>query len=251
MIRPSKKLSTLYSNLVNSATFTLAKASSITPKTCNFCGLASQNQFGACEDCYQELPWNSECCSRCALPLPSSRPLCGECLKTSPSYSMSICPATYEFPIDSAIHRWKYKSRRRYTKTFAQMLFNALENHYYNADLPEVIIPVPVDPKRIKSRMLDHTNHLAKALSKLTAIPYKSYVIKHRSTPSQTEKSKTERRKMLRDCFSINTLVTEKKVALLDDVITTGTTAEIISQQLLNAGAEQVDVWAVARTPKQ
>ena len=221
-------------------------------ESCIFCHTKTRAQ-PICQGCREDLPWNLNPCTSCALPLPAeagSPQLCGDCMRDKPSFDHCITPFTYDFPIDRCIHRIKYKGKRRLLRALAKELETKIPLRKQHHPFPDVIIAVPLDPKRRHDRTLNHCSYLSKTLGKAMGVPFKTnLLIKTSSTPEQSSLSRKLRLKNLKGVFEVRGSI-PTRIALVDDVLTTGATAETIARLLKKHGAEHVEVWALARTPK-
>ncbi len=159
------------------------------------------------------------------------------------------------------IHQFKYQP---YIKDLAKTLALLLAEHFFISGSNKedvwnngILIPIPLDRKKIKSRGYNQAEELAKELSKILRIPVLSDIlIKTKTTRSQIELSGKEREQNLKGAFIINPVrgitsngvknpvkIAEKKIFLVDDVYTTGSTMEECASELLQAGAKQI--WGV------
>jgi ComF family protein len=119
-----------------------------------------------------------------------------------------------------------------------------------SADLPDLVIPVPLHPARLGERGFNQSLEIARLVTKRLELETDWRSVKRiRPTPPQTGLSEKERRRNLRAAFSISGDLRGRHVALLDDVITTGATLSELSRLLMRQGVERVDLWALARTP--
>jgi ComF family protein len=117
-------------------------------------------------------------------------------------------------------------------------------------DLPDLVIPVPLHPARLRERGFNQSLEIARLVTKRLQLELDGRSVKRiRPTPPQTGLSEKERRRNLRAAFTISRDLRGRHVALLDDVITTGATLSELSYMLTRHGVERVDLWALARTP--
>lgn len=120
-----------------------------------------------------------------------------------------------------------------------------LSNHL---QLPEAIIPVPLHPQRYRERRFNQCIEIGLTLAKQLQLPLLvNHCIRHRNTPHQTELSKTQRLKNMRNAFSLVQPIPAKHVAILDDVMTTGSTLHELAAVLKKSGVRRVDAWVCAR----
>lgn len=228
------------------------------PTRCLLC-TAPLGQDLLCPDCTQHLPYlNTHHCVQCALPLDSVAERCGQCLQQPPGFEVAVVPFRYEHPLDSLIQQFKHRHQLAAGRALGQCLATHIEHHYSEHPAlpwPELILPVPLHWRRRLARGYNQSDLLARQLQRQLAIPVATRVCRRvRSTPHQQGLSRRQRLHNLHSAFRINPstlpLIRGKCIALLDDVITTGSTARVVSQVLLGAGAAEVHLWALARTPE-
>ncbi|WP_111642726.1 ComF family protein [Marinimicrobium alkaliphilum] len=212
-----------------------------------------------CPDCVHHLPYlDTHHCVQCALPLDSAAERCGQCLQQPPGFEHAVVPFRYAFPLDALIHNFKHKHQLAAGRALGQCLAAHIEHHYdEHPELtwPELIVPVPLHWSRRLARGYNQSDLLARQLQRALDIPVATRVCRRvRRTSTQQGLSRRQRLHNLHSAFRINpstlAAVKGKCVALLDDVITTGSTARVVSQVLLGAGAAEVHLWALARTPE-
>lgn len=240
MIKGLKTLSTLLTLKVNSA------------GSCVAC-LDPVASFGLCAGCRDALPWNRWQCRQCALPLAfaSDQMICGECLKDPPPFTRVIAPWHYRFPVDRMIHRYKALGQRAYAKPLlqglAQHLMGRLDDH--PGWRPDLLIPSPMHPARRRDRGFNQAADLAEHLSQALALPWSpGLAVRTRRAPSQRGLDRQARLTNLAGVFQV-VETPPAHVAIIDDVVTTGATVRLFAGALKNAGADEVQVWALARTP--
>ena len=274
MIRISKNLSTKFSSSVNSsktfkfkiATFITKYASLFKSRRCQLCDEALRCNPFFCDACDKDLPRTQIQCRICCLPLklahsdsPDPSLVCGECLTFPPSFTMTICPFRYEFPVSQLIRQVKYFKQRYWIKTLCQPLQQAYVqiSQQDSSAKPDLLIPIPIHKSKRKKRGYNQAELIASALSRNTGIGVsKNSLVKTRPTDTQAQLNKQERMRNLSGSFSISKRASQqgilvgKHIALIDDVMTTKATCELASKLLLDHGAKRVDVWCLARTPK-
>jgi ComF family protein len=165
---------------------------------------------------------------------------------------MARALGAYEGSLQEAIHRWKYEGKTYLTPFFAQWMTEAL-NRYWDADSFDLLIPVPLHPRRLRERGFNQILLLIKEISSRTGIPYgKTILQKKKPTLPQVSLSGIERERGIRGAFHV--LRTEglmgRSVLLVDDVYTTGATVNECSKVLRRGGAERVDVLTLAHAIK-
>lgn len=217
------------------------------PAHCLLCGDDGARGRDLCAACFGELPWNRRPCPRCAAPLPpdADDKLCGNCLKALPSWDEAKSPLSYGYPVDRLIQRFKFDGDLPIGRLLAELLADYLAA---GGEKPHCIVPVPLHPSRLKERGFNQAAELARPVGRRLNIPVRLGVCERvRDTAVQSKLDAAERKKNLRDAFAVKKTVDGAHIALLDDVVTTGTTMETLTRALKDAGAARVSVWCVAR----
>ncbi|MGH8487088.1 MAG: ComF family protein, partial [Pseudomonas sp.] len=155
---------------------------------------------------------------------------------------------------DALVSRFKYHSQWPIGRLLAQLLGGWL-THRYDEGLPRpsLLLPVPLSRLRLRQRGFNQAAMLAHWLARHTGIACNERVLKRLiDTPTQQGLSARARKRNLRQAFAVANAdaVKGRHVALVDDVLTTGTTAQVLASLLLKAGARRVDVYCLARTAK-
>lgn len=223
----------------------------IYPPTCLLCGGPGEQGRDLCAGCLRELPRNLSCCNLCALPLPresGASTTCGSCLRHHPGFDLCHAPFLYLPPFGRLIGDLKFNSGLIQARLLARLLGDFLETAL--EDPPELLIPVPLHPSRLRGRGYNQSLELARPLSRRFGIPLNYNLCSRiRATPHQLSLKKKDRVRNVRGGFRVSGQLDTPHVALIDDVVTTGATASELTRLLKKNGAERVDVWAVARTP--
>jgi ComF family protein len=194
-------------------------------------------------------------CSSCALRLPGGSGRCGACLRDPPPFEHAVCVADYGFPWDRLIARFKFHGGADLAPTLADCLAHAVAAHSEpGAALPELVLPVPLASGRLAERGYNQAWELARRVASHLKLQARAdLLLRPVETPHQAELSRTERLANLRAAFMTDprqrAALSGRRVALVDDVLTTGATAREASLTLLKGGAAAVDVWVIARTP--
>lgn len=222
-----------------------------TPR-CLLCGHPGQKRDGEaidlCGSCQSRLPLNETACFICALPLPENTvagSICGRCQKKQPAFDVSLSVFRYQQPAVWLVQQLKFNERLSHARVLGNMLaYEVLKCEL----LPECIIPVPLYKRRLRQRGFNQSVELAKPVAQKTGLPMElSLVERVRSTESQTGLDAKQRRKNIKGAFRIVGPVAYRHVAIIDDVVTTGSTVNEIARLLKKAGVECVEVWSLAR----
>lgn len=223
------------------------------PGNCLLCHQRSVQPKELCHRCEQDLPVNGPCCTQCAIPLYTPG-LCGTCLATSPAFDQCIAPLRYEFPVNKLIHHFKYQGQLCNGIPLADILLAHIQSSYGQRPV-DLILPVPLHWQRQCLRGFNQSQWLANYLAQQLEIPViHQCLTRKRKTTSQQGLNRQQRKKNLRGAFQLKAPLTKKylsgkTIALVDDVVTTGSTALEISGLLKKAGAARVEIWCLARTP--
>jgi ComF family protein len=204
---------------------------------CLLCGAETAPEL-LCPACIAELPALPRSCPRCALPSPAGA-VCGSCLNHPPHFDATLALWRYEFPCDGLVQALKYRARLALAGFFARSLAART--------MPEVdlIVPMPLHPKRLAERGFNQALEIARHLGRPIA-PRGVLRVKH--TPPQTELPYEERAKNVRGAFLCKLDLSGASVAVLDDVMTTGATLNELARALKRAGATRVENFVIART---
>ena len=221
---------------------------------CLLCDESADGTLAICTNCEAELPWLGGHCQVCALPLPSHGLVCGACLKKPPRFTKVEIPWRYAFPIDSLINRFKHQAKWPLGRLLGELLSHHLL-HAFDDGLvrPDLLLPVPLADKRQRQRGFNQAGLLAQWLSASLQLPQQAHWLQRTlDTPAQQQLDAATRKRNLRKAFALaaDSQVAGLHVALVDDVLTTGATAESLARLLKKAGAVRVDVYCLARTPK-
>jgi ComF family protein len=222
----------------------------ISPWHCVLCSDPASG-MDICEACLTDLPWLGHACHGCGIPLPdASLRLCGGCLKV-PALDACVAALAYEYPVAQMVGALKYRRDVTYARVLSELLAirlqDALEQGW--VELPDILMPVPLHPFRQLRRTFNQAELIAQHISRSLELPITNHALRRiRNTSSQTSLQRQARRKNLRNSFNVRGDVAGLKIALVDDVMTTGTTAKELSRILKRSGATEVQMWAVART---
>lgn len=234
----------------------------IYPPRCLLCdGMGMEKGFKAldiCEFCHSRLPENQPACIRCALPLPpdlthSGNIVCGRCQKKPPAFDYSMSLFRYEQPVVWLVKQLKFNERLSHARLLGEMLTDRMAQRFAQKNMPgdavpDCILPVPLHNKRLGRRGFNQSIELARAVASKTGLPLELNLVERmRETESQTGLDAGQRRKNLRGAFKVVEQVKYRHVAIVDDVVTTGSTVNELAIALKRAGVERVDVWSIAR----
>ncbi len=200
-----------------------------------------------CESCASQLPYLDHACSHCSQPFSGFNDVCGACLSKPPLFDKCFCAFEYLPPISDEICRLKYANQPQLAKRLA-LLF-AEELIQKEITLPEALICVPMHSSSLRIRGFNQSQEIARHLSALLNLPLVTgSLIKAKPTTRQTTATFSQRKKNLKNSFKVNKPIAFKHIALVDDVVTTGATAEEIAKIIKKNGVDYLQVWGIART---
>lgn len=217
------------------------------PSHCILCGLRS-GPGRLCQPCLHDLPRIEQACRQCAAPLGHSElMLCGACLRHPPAWDIALAALVYDYPADQLVQRFKFQRNFACGQLLADELTCAVKQSAQAR--PELLIPVPLHFTRRFQRGFNQAELLARAVGAAVKIPVRvDCLVRTRRTAAQSGLDRAARRKNLRGAFSCGDLA-GARIALVDDVLTTGTTLEACARAARKAGAAHVSVWVAARVP--
>lgn len=179
------------------------------------------------------------------------QPLCGSCLKKKPSYDKLLAVFRYNHLIKKVIKNFKYNDSTYLAKKLAKIIWQQQKDEIMNSDL---ILAMPIHKNKLKIRKFNQcallTNELVK-LSGKSFVPYNT-ILKVKDTEAQNRLNKKERISNQKKAFLVNqkyrSLIKNKRILLIDDVITSGSTIENCSKELKKRGAQSVTAITIAKT---
>jgi ComF family protein len=220
----------------------------ILPPTCIRCGCAGRPPvFDLCEFCEADLPKNGNPCRACGLPIaPDALGSCRTCSRRRFHFDCVLAPCLYEYPVDRLVQRFKYEGRLEIGRVLATLLSRAAQDS--GVARPEALLPVPLARSKLRSRGFNQAVELALPVANALSLPIRrDLCMRVRGTQDQAGLRARDRRRNVEGAFAVASTVVPRHIALIDDVLTTGSTCGEIARVLKEAGAERVDVWVVAR----
>ena len=180
--------------------------------------------------------------------------LCGDCQRQPPSFAHTICALDYAFPWDRLISHFKFHAMIELARPLTDRLLSAVLAS--TRAPPELLIPVPLSDARLAERGFNQAWEVTRRLGASLSIPANARALgRVLDTPQQAQLTRAQRLANLRAAFVVpaaqQARLRGRHLALIDDVLTTGATAEEATQALLRAGAASVALWVLARTPAQ
>lgn len=225
------------------------------PGHCICCALPSARQLDLCIHCESMFSPLAAHCTRCALPLPELSPassapdaLCAHCMQQPPLFQHCFAPWPYQPPLSRLITAFKYRRHYSSGRVLGSLLAQALRQHYRNRTMPELLTAAPMHWRRLLWRGFNHSDWLARHLAGALQQPNRQLLRRVRHTATQQGLNARQREHNLDQAFVACGDIKGHSIAVVDDVMTTGATANAISAALLHAGAREIHIWCLART---
>jgi ComF family protein len=217
------------------------------PPTCLLCESRGYNDLDLCRACADALPRLEHTCTCCARPLQSADvALCGACQRRPPAYDTATAFCRYQPPVDHLIHQLKFQGKLAHARLLGGLLAEHLAARL--AAMPECVVPVPLHPRRVRSRGFNQALELARHIGRRLEVPVNHGCVRRtRNTDPQMELPAAARRKNVRRAFAVAKGLAAGHVAIVDDVVTTGSTVNELARVLRRAGVQRIDVWSIAR----
>lgn len=223
------------------------------PPLCLLCHLplSEPSDLSLCQHCLGGcLPLTSPRCPRCALPFATiggGDHVCGECLLHPPPFVWTVAAGLYEESLRHAIHRFKFDGILPLDRPLTRLLDNAWERNSPNW-IPDLVVPVPLHPLRLAQRTYNQALLIARELGRSRKLPVDPHLLlRVLSTVTQAGLTAKERQHNLLGAFALTRPLAGEKILLIDDVMTTGSTARNCAETLCVGGAGEVAVAVLAR----
>jgi len=215
------------------------------PQRCELCAAPSGDDL-ICKACAHDLPRIGPACPVCALPVPGGR-ACGSCLARPPAFDGTIAAFAYAFPVDRLVHAFKYQGRLALAEWSAGAIL-AERLRLGRAD-PDRLVALPLSLERQRERGYNQAAEIARVVAARTGIPLLSAGVRRvRAAPPQAMLPWAARERNVRGAFACAADLTGLRIAVIDDVMTTGASLSELAGTLRGAGAAGVENWIVART---
>ena len=218
---------------------------------CLCCGrdLPEKREIEFCDKCKSKLPYLSDkyICKVCGIDIPGMGSVCLQCKTNKRRFKENRSVFVYDGFIRKLILDFKFENKRYLANTFGNELAKLFETLDWNID---VVVPAPLGPKRLKSRGYNQSELLAKAFCKKANLSLSTKILyKIRDTSQQSKSTYAERHKNLTGSIKVENkiLVKDRNILLIDDILTSGATANCCAKALYKAGANAVYVLTIAR----
>ncbi|MBT3204921.1 MAG: ComF family protein [Gammaproteobacteria bacterium] len=218
----------------------------LNPGLCLTCGISITSSEFICSHCVDSLELVSAPCSLCGLPNKAEGPVCPACLQHPPRWQKMIAPLVYTGSTRHIIQDLKFNEQLHHANAMLTHIQHYFKNHHVDA-----LIPVPLHQSRLLERGYNQAEEIASNLSRLLNIPVNRSSLKRiKATEAQSGLSLNKRQKNILKAFEFTLQQPYNSVAIIDDIITTGSTMTEICKVMNKAGIKHIQVWSLARALK-
>lgn len=220
------------------------------PWRCALCAGVARDGRGLCDACAEDLPRADQACPRCGIRV-SGTAVTGTCMRCSvrpPGFHRMVAPLAYDYPVDRLLLGLKFGRRMHLARALGQAIAEGVRSQVERGvlEVPEALAPVPLHPRRLAKRGFNQAEEIARLIAREIGVPMLPDLCRRvRHTRMQSRLSDEERRLNVAGAFAC--AQSPLRPAIVDDVVTTGATADAMAAALIAAGAEHVQVWAAAR----
>jgi ComF family protein len=220
------------------------------PRVCLLCRAGTKRPTHLCLPCERELPILPEGCLKCADACAEGTTHCPACEAEATPYDRSFACFSYEGQVAKLITDLKFHANFPPTHLFSHTLLTHIQTHWYQTrPLPTRLLPLPLHPKRLKTRGFNQALEIARPLARALPLTLDTHsLVRLKDTAPQSGLGSAERALNMSLAFSAVGSLLGEHVAILDDVMTTGQTLTAAALAAKAAGAATVDLWCVART---
>ena len=214
---------------------------------CILCGApAGLSGERLCRACRAELPLQpAGVCPCCGGPEAVATD-CARCFPRPPAFDSCLSGCMYRYPVDQMIRRLKYLARLDLAHALSRPLLKTLDRDM--EVVPDCLVPTPMHGKRLRRRGYNQAREIASVLSQRLSLAVDDQLLRrHKLTAYQYELRPEQRKKNVGGAFSLTKTMRYKNIAIVDDILTTGATADELARLLKHHGAQHVQVWCLAR----
>lgn len=228
----------------------LARAPAWLPTQCAVC--RGWGRARVCSDCQARYATRQARCAVCAARTPQGSTTCGACLHSPPPFVRSVAAVDYAFPWRGLIAAFKFHQAIDLADSLSELLARAVRDD--DGAPPSLLLPVPLSVERLAERGANQAWELARRVGRQLGIEARPQVLRRLvDTPHLAQLPREQRAAAIRGAFGLAPTQAQhlrgRRVALIDDVMTSGATAAEATRVLLTGGASEVQVWVLARTP--
>jgi ComF family protein len=202
-----------------------------------------------CDCCRADLPYPQYICLGCAKPLTIESVLCGRC-HIEPPQHLLITASNYLSPIKELISSLKYRGNKLAAFELARHLSVRVQRAITQGDIeqPQLLVPVPLHRRRLISRGFNQAELIATHLGQILNIPVADSCQRRIATSAQAQLNAQQRRHNLDGAFKLVSPITVSRIAIIDDVYTTGATINELSKEIKQQYQIDIQYWCIART---
>uniref|UniRef100_N2AIJ7 ComF family protein n=1 Tax=Eubacterium plexicaudatum ASF492 TaxID=1235802 RepID=N2AIJ7_9FIRM len=212
------------------------------PNRCPVCDRMLRDTL-ICPDCFGRLRYVSEpMCYSCGKPVADAQQeYCMDCVRKKHEFRQGHAVFLYEGPMREILYRYKYANRRDYTEFLAMQAARCYGAWAKRLKI-DLVVPIPLSAKRLRTRGYNQADLLGKRFAELCGLTYcNKILVRVRNTVPQKELSVQERKNNLKNAFKMNkNVVNLKRILLIDDIYTTGSTIDAAALVLKQAGIEDI-----------
>lgn len=221
---------------------------SIFPAFCVIC-FSKGLKYGLCNNCKNLLKTDQPVCIQCSnyLLAADNATICGACLKNPPYFDSTLSVGIYAAHLKKMITEFKFHEKLYLYRIFSHLLVEKIQQQ--SNPLPECIIPVALHRYRLQERGFNQALEIAKGVAKALNISIDYSCCKRiKYTLPQSSIPAKERQQNVKHAFILTREINYKHIAIIDDVVTTGSTVNELSRIFKKAGVKKIDIWCIART---
>ncbi len=212
------------------------------PPRCPVCGKIAAEGETVCPECRKKLPRiGGSRCAKCSKPVEDGVLLCDDCRGKDHAYDCGFAAFLYDDVMREIISACKYRGRREYCRALGTLLFEA-SGHFLRRCRPDVIVPVPLHPRRLAKRTFNQAEEIAAAYGRMAGVELAPRLLKRvHETGAMKKLGAGERTGNLRGAFLVpDGEDVPERILLVDDIYTTGNTVDAAAHALKERGAEHV-----------
>lgn len=214
------------------------------------CGMTSRHAQ-ICINCQLDLPILPQHCQQCARFIHGdlATKICGFCMQNPPPFERILALFPYEQPVVQLIKQLKFGAQLSHALAFSELMIRQITEHWYTSQaLPDLLMPIPLHPLRLRERGFNQALEIGRLVAKHFLIPIDTEsMLRVRHTRAQSDLSAPERKINIKNAFIAKRNFQDLKIAVIDDVITTSSTVREFCSVLRKNNARQIDVWCIAR----
>lgn len=205
----------------------------LAPARCVLCGSpAPRARLDLCPHCRRLLPWQQR-----------------HWQPAWPGAAARLNPWRYAYPVDAMLKALKFRGERCHARVLGTLLAEA--RRAVPVPLPQLVVPIPLHPARWRERGYNQAQELARYTAGNLGLPLRpDLLVRQRNTRPQTDLDNAQRRDNMHNAFRCPRALPSLDLALVDDVMTTGSTARAAAAALCAAGARRVELWVAARAQR-